>query len=39
VTHRQDGGQTSLTNLKDHCWWHHHVLLHQLGWAPTAASS
>jgi hypothetical protein len=32
VTHRADGGPTSLTNLKDYCWWHHHVLLHQLGW-------
>ena len=32
VTHRKDGGPTSLTNLKDFCWWHHHVLLHELGW-------
>jgi Domain of unknown function (DUF222) len=32
VTHRADGGPTSLTNLKDYCWWHHHVVLHQLGW-------
>jgi hypothetical protein len=32
VTQRADGGPTSLTNLKDYCWWHHHVLLHQLGW-------
>ena len=36
VIHRADGGQTSLTNLKDYCWWHHHVLLHQLGWTLTA---
>ena len=36
VIHRQDGGATSLTNLKDYCWWHHHVLLHQLGWTLTA---
>ena len=36
VIHRQDGGRTSLTNLKDYCWWHHHVLLHQLGWTLTA---
>jgi hypothetical protein len=34
VIHRADGGRTSLTNLKDYCWWHHHVLLHQLGWTP-----
>jgi hypothetical protein len=35
VRHRADGGPTSLTNLKDYCFWHHHVLLHQLGWALT----
>ena len=35
VLHRQDGGHTSLTNLKDYCWWHHHVVLHQLGWKLT----
>jgi hypothetical protein len=32
VVHRADGGRTSLTNLKDYCWWHHHVVMHQLGW-------
>jgi len=32
VVHRADGGRTSLTNLKDFCWWHHHVVLHQMGW-------
>jgi hypothetical protein len=36
VTHRADGGRTSLANLKDYCWWHHHVVLHQLGWTLTA---
>jgi hypothetical protein len=36
VTHRQDGGRTSLANLKDYCWWHHHVVLHELGWKLTA---
>jgi hypothetical protein len=36
VTHRSDGGHTSLTNLKDYCWWHHHVVLHELGWTLTA---
>ena len=25
-------GPTSLTNLKGYCTWHHHVLLHELGW-------
>jgi Domain of unknown function (DUF222) len=32
VVHRADGGRTSLANLKDYCYWHHHVLLHELGW-------
>jgi hypothetical protein len=32
VVHRADGGRTSPANLKDYCWWHHHVVLHQLGW-------
>jgi hypothetical protein len=35
VTHRADGGHTSLANLKDYCWWHHHVVLHELGWTLT----
>ena len=35
VVHRKDGGPTSLINLKDYCWWHHHILLHQLGWELT----
>jgi Domain of unknown function (DUF222) len=35
VIHRADGGRTSLTNLKDYCYWHHHVLLHELGWTLT----
>ena len=35
VVHRADGGHTSLTNLQDHCYWHHHVLLHELGWKLT----
>ena len=36
VVHRADGGRTSLANLKHYCWWHHHVVLHQLGWTLTA---
>jgi Domain of unknown function (DUF222) len=36
VVHRADGGRTSLDNLKDFCWWHHHVVLHQMGWVLTA---
>jgi Domain of unknown function (DUF222) len=35
VVHRADGGRTSLTGLKDYCWWHHHVVLHQMGWKLT----
>jgi hypothetical protein len=36
VRHRADGGHTSLANLKDYCYWHHHVVLHELGWTLTA---
>jgi hypothetical protein len=32
VVHRSDGGRTSLAYLKNYCWWHHHVVLHQMGW-------
>jgi Domain of unknown function (DUF222) len=35
VVHRKDGGRTSLAGLQDWCHWHHHVLLHQLGWKLT----
>jgi hypothetical protein len=35
VVHRQDGGHTSLAGLKLYCWWHHHVVLHQMGWRLT----
>jgi hypothetical protein len=35
VIHRKDGGRTSLAGLKNYCWWHHHVMLHQLGWKLT----
>jgi hypothetical protein len=35
VVHRADGGHTSLAGLKNYCWWHHHVVLHQMGWKLT----
>jgi hypothetical protein len=35
VVHRADGGRTSLNGLKNYCWWHHHVVLHQMGWKLT----
>jgi Domain of unknown function (DUF222) len=35
VQHRSEGGRTSLANLKGYCWWHHHVVLHELGWILT----
>ncbi len=35
VIHRADGGRASLTNLKDYCLWHYHVMLHELGWELT----
>jgi hypothetical protein len=35
VVHRADGGRTSLAYLKNYCWWHHHVVLHRMGWKLT----
>jgi hypothetical protein len=35
VVHRQDGGHTSLAGLKLYCHWHHHVVLHEMGWQLT----
>jgi len=35
VVHRADGGRTSLAGLKNFCWWHHHVVLHEMGWKLT----
>jgi hypothetical protein len=35
VVHRADGGRTSLTGLKNYCHWHHHLVLHQMGWKLT----
>jgi hypothetical protein len=35
VVHRADGGRTSLAGLKGCCWWHHHVVLHEMGWKLT----
>ncbi|HEV2254521.1 MAG TPA: hypothetical protein VGS06_15110 [Streptosporangiaceae bacterium] len=35
VQHRADGGHTSLTNLKNYCYWHRHVVLDELGWTLT----
>ena len=32
AVHRSEGGITSLANLGNYCWWHHHVLFHRLGW-------
>jgi hypothetical protein len=31
LCHREHGGPTSLTNLSNLCWFHHHVLIHQKG--------
>jgi Domain of unknown function (DUF222) len=33
LRHREHGGLTSLTNLENLCWWHHHVLIHGKGWS------
>jgi hypothetical protein len=32
LIHREDGGDTNLDNCDIYCWWHHHVLIHQMGW-------
>jgi hypothetical protein len=32
LQHREDGGDTNLSNIDTYCWWHHHVLIHQTGW-------
>jgi hypothetical protein len=33
LRHREHGGATSLVNLENLCWWHHHVLIHGKGWS------
>jgi hypothetical protein len=38
VINRKDGGPTSLANLKDYCFFRHHVVLHELGWTLTVNS-
>jgi hypothetical protein len=32
VTHQADGGTTSVTGTKLYCWFHHHVVIHRMGW-------
>lgn len=32
LVHRDDGGDTNLDNCDNYCWWHHHVLIHRMGW-------
>jgi acyl dehydratase len=33
ICHREHGGLTKLANLSNLCWFHHHTLIHQKGWA------
>jgi len=33
LQHREHNGPTSVTNLENLCWWHHHVLIHGKGWS------
>ncbi len=35
VTHRADHGPTSLENIYDLCWFHHHIVVHRWGWTIT----
>ena len=32
VAHREHHGPTSLANLLSLCWYHHHVVVHRMGW-------
>jgi hypothetical protein len=32
LCHREDGGITNLDNIDTYCWWHHHILIHKMGW-------
>jgi hypothetical protein len=32
LIHREDGGPTSLGNCDTYCRWHHHILIHRMGW-------
>jgi hypothetical protein len=32
-------GPTSLTNCTNLCWYHHHILVHKLGWTITTSSN
>ncbi|HXL92013.1 MAG TPA: hypothetical protein VN969_23995, partial [Streptosporangiaceae bacterium] len=36
LIHREDGGPTSLGNCDTYCW-HHHILIHQMGWTARLA--
>jgi Domain of unknown function (DUF222) len=33
LKHREYGGPTNLDNIDTYCWWHHHVLIHKMGWS------
>jgi hypothetical protein len=33
LKHRENGGPTNLDNIDTYCWWHHHVLIHRMGWS------
>ena len=32
VTHKADGGKTSVTDCILFCWYHHQVVIHRMGW-------
>jgi hypothetical protein len=32
LTHKADGGKTSVTDCALFCWFHHQVVIHQQGW-------
>jgi len=32
ITHKANGGKTSVNDCALYCWFHHHVVIHQWGW-------
>jgi hypothetical protein len=33
LQHREHGGPTNLDNIDTYCWFHHHTLIHTMGWS------
>jgi len=35
LTHKADGGKTSVRDCALFCWYHHHIVIHEQGWTVT----